>query len=186
MDRKLVKILRHQIRFYGLNCDERGFVCVDDIFKYVPDLTIDKLINIVDTNSKKRLELINNNNKYYIRAVQGHNKVVGSLINNDIAFELIVKPLNYCIHGTERQYIESIKKNGLNRMSRKHIHFVSEINENKQTSGYKNKSDVLIFIDMNKCMDDGIKFYKSKNNVILSEGINGIILPKYFKSIESR
>ena len=38
MDRKLVKILRHQIVYYGLNCDERGFVCVDDICKYIPEL----------------------------------------------------------------------------------------------------------------------------------------------------
>lgn len=28
-------------------------------------------------------------------------------------------------------------------------------------------------------MDNGIKFYKSKNNVILTEGINGIIPPEY-------
>lgn len=107
-------------------------------------------------------------------------------MNNDEAFELITEPLEYCVHGTEKKYIQSIKKSGLNRMARKHIHLVSEINEDAQTSGYKNKSDMLIFINMQKCMENGIKFYKSKNNVILTEGINGVIPPEYFDKIEFR
>ena len=186
MDRKLVQILRHQIVELNLNCDEKGFVCVDDLYEYVKGLTIPKLIDLVESNTKKRLELIQKNNKYYIRAVQGHSDKVGTLLNDTEAFELITEPLKYCIHGTEKQHIESIKKNGLNRMSRKHLHFVSEISETDHTSGYKDKSDMLVFINMKRCMEDGIKFYKSKNNVILTEGDNGIILPKYFKAIVSR
>lgn len=32
---------------------------------------------------------------------------------------------------------------------------------------------------------DGIKFYISDNKVILTEGLDGIVLVKYFKKIES-
>ena len=36
---------------------------------------------------------------------------------------------------------------------------------------------------MELAMKDGIKFFKSTNNVILTEGINGILPTKYFKSV---
>lgn len=184
--RQLVRILRHQIVELKLNCDDSGYVKVSDLYKHIPKVTIDDLHKIIDMNTKKRLELKKENNEYYIRAVQGHNSDVGTLLNDEVALEPILEPLKYCIHGTKEAFIDSIKKNGLNRMSRKHIHFVNEIQERKQTSGFKKESDILIFINMQKCMDDGIKFYKSTNNVILTEGIDGIILPKYFKSIEYR
>eukprot|EP00121_Abeoforma_whisleri_P005762 Awhi_evm1s5222 len=45
--------------------------------------------------------------------------------------------------------------------------------------------DVLIYIDVPKAFQDGIKFYRSSNNVILSAGIDGVIPPQYFKKVES-
>jgi 2'-phosphotransferase len=90
----------------------------------------------------------------------------------------------YAKGGTENKFIESIIKNGLSRRNRKHIHFVNDIEQDKIISGYKKKSNVKIIIDMKKCMENGIKFYRSSNNVILSEGINGIIDSQYFIDIE--
>lgn len=42
----------------------------------------------------------------------------------------------------------------------------------------------MLFIDVPKAMADGIQFYRSKNGVILSEEIYGIIYPKYFLKVE--
>ena len=42
------------------------------------------------------------------------------------------------------------------------------------------KCEVFIEIDMAKAMNDGIIFSISKNGVILSRGIDGVIPTKYF------
>lgn len=50
-------------------------------------------------------------------------------------------------------------------------------------SGMRNRCDVAIYINLKLAMDDGIRFYRSANNVILSEGIDGVISPKYFQEV---
>uniref|UniRef100_K1PPY4 Uncharacterized protein n=1 Tax=Magallana gigas TaxID=29159 RepID=K1PPY4_MAGGI len=40
---------------------------------------------------------------------------------------------------------------------------------------------MAIEVDVEKAMNDEIKFYISENDVVLTEGNNGYILPKYFK-----
>ena len=46
--------------------------------------------------------------------------------------------------------------------------------------------DVYIEIDMFKAMKDGILFFISSNNVILTEGIDGTLPPQYFKKVVSK
>lgn len=184
--RKLTQILRHQIIEYKLEIDSDGYVKFIDIINLnLPELkniTIDDIYVIVDTNNKKRLELKTINNILYIRAAQGHSKAVGLLINDNKLLEEITLdyPNEYIYHGTQLNFINSILKNGLNRMGRKHIHFVDNIDRDKQISGFRSRSNTIITVDIKKCIKDGIKFYKSSNNVILTEGDNGIIHPKYF------
>lgn len=49
--------------------------------------------------------------------------------------------------------------------------------------GYS-RPDILIYLDIEKAIKDGIEFYVSKNGVILSPGNqDGIIEPKYFKDV---
>jgi 2'-phosphotransferase len=50
-------------------------------------------------------------------------------------------------------------------------------------SGARSNTNVFIEIDMGLAMTDGIVFYLSSNGVILSDGVNGVIEPKYFKNI---
>lgn len=42
-------------------------------------------------------------------------------------------------------------------------------------SGMRATCNAFIDIDMEKAMKDGVEFYLSKNNVILSRGINGLM-----------
>lgn len=76
----------------------------------------------------------------------------------------------------------SIKKMGLSKMRRQHIHFaIGEPGAQEVISGMRKSCEIMIFIDLKSALDDGIKFYLSENKVVLSSGINGIIPPKYFK-----
>lgn len=60
-------------------------------------------------------------------------------------------------------------------MSRNHIHFTDEYPENKPISGMKNSCTIFIEIDVESAINNGIEFYLSKNKVILSPGIDGVI-----------
>lgn len=46
--------------------------------------------------------------------------------------------------------------------------------------------DIIIEIDMESAMKDGIEFFISANNVILTEGIDGLLPAKYFKKVMKR
>ncbi len=186
--RKLTKILRHQAVDYHLAVNTNGYVKLRDILalnlRELNNITIDDIRLIVDTNEKQRLELTLSpiDNELYMRAAQGHNTKMGNLIMDD---ETLTKlgpdyPNPYIYHGTKQAYLASIMENGLNRMNRKHIHFVENVERDRQVSGFKQTSNAIVVVNMKKCMEDGIQFYKSSNGVILTEGNGGILSPKYF------
>lgn len=103
------------------------------------------------------------------------------MINIEESTTLIIEPLPKCIHGTDIKAWNIIKSQGLSKMGRSHIHFaIGEPGDGKVISGCRSNCNKYIYIDMIKAMNDGIKFYLSENGVILSDGIDGVIHPKYF------
>lgn len=52
--------------------------------------------------------------------------------------------------------------------------------EDKVLSGFRATCNLLIYLDLPKAMEDGILFYRSANDVILTEGVDGVVAPKYF------
>jgi RNA:NAD 2'-phosphotransferase (TPT1/KptA family) len=111
LDEKISKtlsyILRHDIGNYPH--DKKGFVPVNEILKYMKNnnikCDIDIIKNIVITSDKKRFTLEEQNNQYFIKANQGHSLKSGI---DDTSLELIIEPLENCIHGTENKFIKSI------------------------------------------------------------------------------
>jgi len=139
---------------------------------------------IVESSDKKRFNLSYENNIWLIGANQGHSKNIGNQIDDNKLLEPVTKSLNLCVHGTYSNVIDQIKAIGLSRMEQTHIHFATDYpNSDKVISGARSNSDVFVEINMDLAMRYGIKFYKSANGVILTEGIEGIILPKYFSNI---
>ena len=50
----------------------------------------------------------------------------------------------------------------------------------------RNSSKVFIYIDLQKALDSGIKFYMSSNGVVLSDGDEyGYIRPRFFQVVKT-
>ncbi|CAL0320123.1 unnamed protein product [Lupinus luteus] len=46
--------------------------------------------------------------------------------------------------------------------------------------------NVLIFLDVRKALEEGMKLYISENKVLLTEGFDGVVPTKYFQKARHR
>ncbi|RYG93925.1 RNA 2'-phosphotransferase, partial [archaeon] len=140
--KKLSWALRHHAPDLGLNIDSAGFVSVEELLskRDFRGLSFDLLQRIVDSNAKKRFELVNTSSTSHdgdtsafsaltsrVRAVQGHSiKVIDddSLLTPIVSVEdLWVKTSSrLLVHGTYRRHLGAIRHEGLRSMGRNHIH----------------------------------------------------------------
>ena len=90
--------------------------------------------------------------------------------------------LPLCVHGTYYSSVDSIvQSGGLRTRGRNHIHFTSSFpGDRRVISGMRNDCDVAIWIELRKALRDGVPFYMSVNEVILSPGIEGLVALRYF------
>ena len=192
LSKSLAWLLRHGAVENNLNVSSDGYIAVEDIqalgqFKRYP---LDDFKYITNTNDKKRFAMKEENLKWYIRANQGHSATVGEKINQEKLLTKILTPIDPIIHGTTYQAYRLIKQDGLNKMSRTHIHFAITddfVEGNTQQSGIRSNCQVMIYVDMVEAMKDGIEFYMSDNKVVLSQGNEkGIINAKYIKKAIDR
>lgn len=180
ISKALSYLLRHGAIKEKLNIDEYGYIGINEVLAHnrlkTYGATIEDIRRIVDDNDKQRFHIENEK----ICANQGH-----SIKVNEDGMELLTieNMPEEIYHGTYRKKLGLIiNSGGLNKMTRNHIHFTSNCNDS--VSGIRKSANILIYIDILKCLDDGIIFYKSKNNVILSPGNDqGYIDVKYFKKI---
>lgn len=84
-----------------------------------------------------------------MRASQGHSL---KAIKPDDMMEKITGPLDTpVIHGTTLQAWDQIKKEGLSKMARNHIHFAVGLPDDPNVkSGIRKSSQVFIYIDVDK------------------------------------
>lgn len=91
------------------------------------------------------------------------------------------------IHGTYKRFWPKIKQEGLKCMNRNHIHFSTGLPADKEViSGMRRDVEILIYINLKKALDNGLKFYLSLNGVVLSSGNSGTIHSKYFLKVCDR
>jgi 2'-phosphotransferase len=190
VSKSLSYYLRHNLDKLQCTVSPDGFVPLSALLtrQNFRGVTVEDIQDIVRNCAKQRFTLKEETDEkgqqiWMIRANQGHSIPAAekSGIVAEQIYELILEPLPYCVHGTTRKVLPSVESEGLKKMNRTHIHFASQPDAK---SGFRSSSKVLVHIDMARAMLDGIKFFRSTNNVILSDGINGIIDPKYFKEIE--
>ncbi|KAJ2725111.1 tRNA 2'-phosphotransferase [Coemansia sp. Benny D115] len=190
LSKLLSYLLRHGAAAEGLTLRPDGSILVSELQKHnkLTTTTFEQIKHVVDTNDKKRYALfqerdVGGNMAWYIRATQGHSVE----LKKPPLVLLTQETMPRCIvHGTIKGNVAAIRKTGLSRMNRTHIHFASGLyGEEGIVSGMRATSDAYIYIDIAKATKDGIQFYTSENNVILSKGLgdSGVIPPAYFEKI---
>ncbi|CAK7913323.1 tRNA 2'-phosphotransferase [[Candida] anglica] len=191
ISKALSLLLRHSAVKENIEIDQDGFVLLDTILNHnrikTHKATLEEIKSIVENNDKKRFRIETRGDQLYICANQGHTiKEVGEgnltqLVNLE-DFPSVI------IHGTYKKHLPLIMKTGLSRMGRNHIHFTfEETNESKVISGMRKGCNALIYLDIPKCIESGLQFYKSSNNVILCAGNDkGFISPDLFLKVVDR
>ncbi len=183
LSKKLSNILRHNAIKFHIPIRSDGYVQLSCLLAHRQlSHTNENEIRWVVSNSDKQRFQINrlDDGEEYIRATQGHSI---SSIKTDELLEQIHDPseIPVCMHGTYLKNLPGIMREGLKRCSRNHIHMANDKPNGKVISGARVTAEVFIHIDTEKAMLHGLKFYRSANGVILTEGP---ISPDFFKEVE--
>jgi 2'-phosphotransferase len=181
----LSAILRHRADKLGLKMRADGFVPLDDVLrlKQMKHATVESVQEVVAQDAKQRYTLQDEGGRLWIRANQGHS--VQAVQSEELLTRVTdASQFPHCIHGTTHEAWRAIAKSGLNRMGRRHVHFCSKPFQSTEIiSGMRNTSEVLIHVDIAAAVRDGVPFYVSSNQVLLSEGVAGVIPPRYFAQV---
>ena len=161
----LSKHLRHQPARIGLTLEPGGWVGVDTLLdacarNHMP-LSREQLNEVVAGNNKQRFAFDETGTR--IRANQGHSVEV------DLQLEPTVPP-DVLYHGTGHQTAEAIRREGLQKMRRHHVHLSRDV-ETATNVGARHGRPVVFVIDARAMHDAGHTFYVSENSVWLTEDV---------------
>jgi len=195
LSKTLAWILRHGAKSEGLPMRPDGYIRVTHLLENprLQGLDFSMLQRIVEADSKKRYDLMYegqgntassleaDSGIWWMRANQGHSM-------KSVQVEL--RPVHssadiaMAVHGTTLQAWKSISTQGLSKMSRNHIHLAQGVGGNVM-SGMRRSSQILIYIDVDKAISAGIKFFLSANDVVLTAGDeHGFLAPQFFSRVE--
>ncbi len=158
-------VLRHRPERIGIVLDSQGWVPVAQLLERCAasgfSITEEELIEVVTTNPKQRFSFSEDGRR--IRANQGHSVQV------DLKLEPLAPP-PVLYHGTTDKFLPAIKTQGLKRMSRHHVHLSPDRATAVDVGGRRGRPVVLL-VDANQMQADGHLFYRSDNNVWLTERV---------------
>lgn len=163
-------ILRHKPELANLQLKEDGWADVHTLIKNT-DFTLSELKEIVSTDKKQRYSFDNTYTR--IRANQGHS------VNVKINFKEFI-PTKDLYHGTSIKVKDIIFKEGIKKQSRQYVHLSQDIETAKKV-GERHGKPFIFIVDAIKMYENGIKFYISENNVVLTDFVD----KKYLKTFNS-
>lgn len=191
LSRLLSRVLRHSAMQDGFRIDTAGYIVVDGLLKdgRFERYNVDDVRRVVEDNDKQRFSLLFKDGQLLIRANQGHS--IKAISTEDLLQEVsCASEIKVCVHGTNFKAWQDIQKAGfISRMNRNHVHLaagfpqylnltqeqkslllggISEEGEEVEViSGMRKSASIFIFVDVEKSMKAGIKFFTSSNGVVL-------------------
>jgi len=158
-------VLRHQPETIGIALDATGWVDVDVLLaalaRHGKDMPRETLELVVRTNDKQRFSISDDGKR--IRANQGHSVKV------ELGYQP-AEPPEILLHGTPRQFIESIRQQGLRKMQRHHVHLHEDVDTATAVGNRRGKS-VLLKVRAADMRRAGHEFFVTPNHVWLTDHV---------------
>ena len=168
-------VLRHHPDSIRIELDKGGWADVSKLLRAAEHnglrITLDELRAVVKESDKQRFSF--SEDGMYIRASQGHSIPV------DLGYDEVTPP-KALYHGTARRHLDSIRRDGLLRGSRHHVHLSADTVTAKKV-GQRYGKPVVVEVRAGRMHSDGYKFYLSANKVWLTE----YVPPSYLKFPET-
>merc|ERR1719410_1944743 len=104
------------------------------------------------------------------------------VVEDDLLLEMVEDAalIQECVHGSYLVHWPFIKRQGLSKVARNHIHLANGLPEDGKIRGMRSTAEIFVYIDVPRAMEDGVVFFKSKNDVILTQGFDGWLPVMYF------
>jgi len=181
-------LIRHGAPKENIKYTDEGFFKITDVLDWLNKnfdnlVIIDQIHQIVKDDEKGRYTINVQDNIEMIRANQGHSFDV--FINMTPIILDNVDDYGIVLHGTYHKLYDPISMDGLNRMSRLHIHMVS-LSKPKPFYMMRQNIDMFVIVNIKKAISDGIEFMISANNVILSSGNSYGAIPSEYLTMLNR
>jgi putative RNA 2'-phosphotransferase len=158
-------VLRHEPQRAGVTLDAAGWVAVDELLEGCrragSPLTREELDEMVRTSDKQRFALSEDGLR--IRANQGHSVEVD--LGNEPA-----TPPEELYHGTAANYLAPIRRDGLHKRERHHVH-LSETLETATAVGRRHGKVVVLHVRAGDMHRRGLAFFKTPNGVWLTDHV---------------
>jgi putative RNA 2'-phosphotransferase len=158
-------VLRHEPGTIGITLDDAGWTDVAALLAAMATngtpLTRGQLEHVVNTSDKKRFTFSDDGLR--IRASQGHSVEV------ELGYEPM-QPPEVLYHGTAGQFLESIRRTGLDKRGRHDVH-LSETPATATTVGGRRGEAVVLIVAAGQMHRDGFSFRRSANGVWLVDAV---------------
>ena len=165
--------LRHAPQKYGLELDSEGNVPAEKLLealngrgRYERTVTAEDIERVIETSDKKRFEIKDG----LIRALYGHS--VAERISKDD-----IEPPDILYHGTAHKALGAIMDEGLKPMGRQYVHLSADTDTAVQVGRRRDKMPVILKISARKAYNNGIRFYRGNEKVILCD----LVPPQYIE-----
>jgi putative RNA 2'-phosphotransferase len=158
-------VLRHDPQSIGVALSPAGWIAVDELLaaaaKHGRRITREELEEVVAASDKQRFAL--SKDGLQIRANQGHSVPV------ELGYEPSPPP-DVLYHGTTEKFLESIRRHGLQKRGRHHVHLSPTVETARAVGGRRGKP-VILSIRAREMYAAGYAFFVTPNQVWLADEV---------------